>query len=66
MSTWRRSWAGCWAGTWGRTAPRRQTQWEEPPIQPGAFAPLSRSSSPITQPFPRRTRKRRELDLLIL
>lgn len=46
--------------------PQQETPWEEPGIQPGAFAPLSRPSSPITRPFKRRTRRARELDLLIL
>lgn len=39
---------------------------EENPIQPGAFAPLSRASSPITRPFKRRSKKRREEELLFL
>ncbi|WP_150428868.1 hypothetical protein [Dechloromonas sp. CZR5] len=36
------------------------------PIQPGAFAPLSRASSTISSPFKRRTKKRREEELLLL
>lgn len=43
-----------------------EEQPEENPIQPGAFAPLSRPSSPITRPFKRRTKKRREEELLFL
>ena len=40
---------------------------DEPGIQPGAFAPLSRPSSPINRaPFKRRARQRRDQDLLIL
>lgn len=40
--------------------------WDEAPIQPGAFAALSRPSSPIAKPFKRRTKERREQDLLLL
>lgn len=47
--------------------PAVELPWEEPGIQPGAFAPLSRPSSPIVrQPFKRRTRKKRDEELLII
>ena len=40
--------------------------WEEAPIQPGAFGALSRASSPLNKPFKRRTRARREQEMLLL
>ena len=40
--------------------------WDEAPIQPGAFAALSRPSAPLSKPFKRRAKKRREQDLLLL
>lgn len=40
--------------------------WSEAPVQPGAFAPLSRPSSPIARPFQRRSKKRREEEFLLL
>ena len=40
--------------------------WEEAPIQPGAFGALSRASSPLSKPFKRRTRARREQEMLLL
>jgi hypothetical protein len=46
--------------------PAQHTPWEEAPVQPGAFAPLSRPSSPISRPFQRRSKKRREEDFLLL
>lgn len=46
--------------------PQQESAWDAAPIQPGAFAPLSRAASPITRPFKRRTRRARELDLLFL
>lgn len=60
--------AGYWRArtfqaVWGESA---ETPWDEPEIQPGAFAPLSRPSSPISPPFKRRTRRRREQEFLLL
>lgn len=46
--------------------PVQDAPWEEAPVQPGAFAPLSRPSSPITRPFQRRSKKRREEEFLLL
>ena len=40
--------------------------WEEAPIQPGAFGALSRASSPLSKPFKRRARARREQEMLLL
>ena len=40
--------------------------WEEAPIQPGAFGALARASSPLSKPFKRRTRARREQEMLLL
>lgn len=61
-------WAdGFWqSGFWADDHPDERPE-DEPGIQPGAFAPLSRPSSPITRtPFKRRARRRRDQDLLIL
>jgi hypothetical protein len=39
---------------------------DDPIIYPGAFAPLSRASSPISIPFKRRSRRHREQEMMIL
>lgn len=66
MSAWGKSWGRAWGRSWGPIVVAELPE-DEAPIQPGAFAPLSRAASPISlKPFQRRSRKRRDQEFLLL